>query len=212
MTWSPSVISLRSWLVGWMRTVARPADVCVVCRLRVNSLDRVRVSHRSLYVSIVPGRVLRPLVFFSFLMAIGLLSLADRAPDAVKSVWSIVQRIGSSAERVLGLDVIDRGDIPFAFDTLGHLILWSIAGALAFLAFGRRTSMGFLIVSLVTLSAGVELGQGFLSSTRRPELADLLANTVGVMAGVLCAALVLSTFAMVAKAGAGLRRTLTRAG
>ena len=61
---------------------------------------------------------------------------------------------------------------------------------LAYAAFGRRTSPSFLIVSLTTLSAGVELGQGFLSSTRRPEVADLIANGVGITAGVLLAATV----------------------
>ena len=136
------------------------------------------------------GRVLRPLIFFGFLIAIGLLSLADRAPGMVKDVWSIVQHTGSLAEQLVGLDVVDRGDIPLAFDTLGHLALWGIAGMLAYAAFGRRTTPSFLIVSLITLSAGVELGQGLLSSTRRPEISDLLANSVGVTAGVCLAAFV----------------------
>lgn len=136
------------------------------------------------------GRFLRPLLFFGFLVAIGLLSFADRASDMVKGVWSIVQRIGSFGESLLGVDVVDRGDVPLAFDTLGHLTLWSIAGMLAYAAFGRRTSRSFLIVSLVTLSAGIEIGQRFLSSTRRPQVTDLIANTVGVTTGVLLAAFV----------------------
>lgn len=136
------------------------------------------------------GRFVRPLLFFGFLVAIGLLSFADRASDMVKAVWSIVQRIGSFGERLLGLDVVDRGDIPFAFDTIGHLVLWSIAGMLAFAAFGRRTSRSFLIVSLFTLSAGVEIGQRFLSSTRQPQVSDLVANGIGVTVGVTIAAFV----------------------
>ena len=142
------------------------------------------------------GRFVRPLLFFGFLIAIGLLSLADRAPDMVKGVWVIVRRIGSFGERLFGLDVVDRGDIPLAFDTLGHLALWSIAGMLAYAAFGRRTSRSFLIVSLITLSAGVEVGQGFLSRTRKPSISDLVANTIGVTTGVLLAAFVFWTVSL----------------
>lgn len=135
-------------------------------------------------------RSLRPLIFFGFLVAIGLLSFADRANDVVKNGWSVVQRGGSFVERLIGFDLVDRGDIPLAFDTLGHLVLWSTAGVLAYGAFGRRTTRSFLIVSLITLSAGVEIGQRFLSSTRRPEISDLLANAVGITAGVLLASFV----------------------
>lgn len=136
----------------------------------------------------VSSRFVRLFVFFGFLCAIGLLSLADRAPDLVKSIWSVVQRVGSFGERLVGLDLVDRGDIPFAFDTLGHLALWGIAGMLGYAAFRRRTSALFLIVSLTTLSAGVEVGQGLLSATRRPEVKDLIANGIGITAGVALAA------------------------
>jgi hypothetical protein len=150
------------------------------------------------------GRFLRLLLFFGFLIAIGLLSLADRAPDMVKGLWSIIQRIGSFGEQFVGLDLVDRGDIPLAFDTLGHLALWSIAGMLAYAAFGQRTSRSFLIVSLITLSAGVELGQGFLSSTRHPEIADLIANGIGVTAGVLVAATVWWLTSLIGRLGRSL--------
>lgn len=152
------------------------------------------------------GRLLRPLLFFAFLIAIGLLSLADRAPGLVKDAWSIVRRLGSFGEGLLGVDVIDRGDIPLAFDTLGHLVLWSIAGVLAYTAFGRRTSASFLIVSLTTLSAGVEVGQGLLSSTRRPEFTDLIANGIGVTLGVLLALAVFSTIGLFGRFSSSLTR------
>lgn len=152
------------------------------------------------------GRLLRPFLFFGFLVAIGLLSLADRAPGLVKGVWLIVQRIGSFGERFLGVDLIDRGDIPLAFDTLGHLVLWGIAGVLAYSAFGRRTSASFLIVSLTTLSAGVEVGQGLLSSTRRPEITDLIANGVGVTLGVFLAFAVFSTIGLFGRISSNLTR------
>ncbi len=158
------------------------------------------------YLQGMSGRLLRPLLFFGFVIVIGLLSLADRAPDLVKSEWSVVQRIGSIGERLVGLDIIDRGDIPLAFDTVGHLALWGIAGVLAYIAFGRRTSPWFLMISLITLSAGVELGQGFLSATRRPQVTDLIANSIGVAVGVALAAVVWSTISVFGR----LTRTLTR--
>lgn len=152
------------------------------------------------------ARFLRPLLFFGFLVTIGLLSLADRAPDLVKAGWSGVQNVGSMVEQRVGLDLVDRGDIPFDFDTLGHLGLWGIAGALAYLAFGHRTSPWFLMVSLFTLSAGVEVGQRFLSTTRTPDVIDLLANGVGIACGVVLAMLVLSVASLFGR----LTNSLTR--
>jgi len=136
------------------------------------------------YLADMSGRRLRTFVFFAFLAGIGVLSLADRAPNAVKSALGVGQRVGSVGERTVGLDLLDRGDIPLAFDTVGHLVLWAVAGALASATFGRRTSRSFIIVMLITLSASVELGQGLLSATRRPELTDLVANGVGICIGV----------------------------
>ena len=123
---------------------------------------------------------------------VGVLSLADRAPRLVKATLRVGQSIGSRVEHRLGVDWLDRGDIPFAFDTIGHLVLWAIAAFLAYIAFGPgdrrgRTSTSFLVVALITLSAGVEVGQGLLSSSRHPEMLDLIANSVGVALGTLVA-------------------------
>ncbi len=138
-------------------------------------------------VASVHSRAIRSAVFFGFLAVIGLLSMADRAPGLVKGAWGVVRRAGSRIERLVGLDLIDRGDVPFAFDTIGHLLLWSIAGFLAYGAFSRTRSPWFIGVMLLAMSAVVEVGQGVLSSTRRPEWSDLAANAVGVGFGVAVA-------------------------
>ncbi len=151
------------------------------------------------------SRLLRSALFFGFLAVIGILSLADRAPGLVKGSWSVTQHVGSRLEQMLGFDVIDRGDVPFAFDTIGHLALWAIAGALAYAAFGRSRSLLLIAAVLVAISAAVEVGQGMLSSTRSPQLMDLLANTVGVGAGL---AVAVSTFAVIGLFGR-LTRSLT---
>ena len=150
------------------------------------------------------GRRLRTFVFFAFLSVIAVLSLADRAPDAAERVVDFGQRAGSFGERVVGIDLIDRGDVPLAFDTVGHLALWAGAGVLGFSAFGRRTSVSFIVVSLITLSAGVEIGQGLLTSTRRPELMDLAANGVGVVIGVGAAVVVWRVITLFGKLGRNL--------
>jgi len=155
------------------------------------------------------GRRFRSLLFFGFLLVVGVLSLADRAPGTVKGALRSVQSIGSRVERRVGVDWLDRGDIPFAFDTIGHLILWSVAAFLAYLAFGPgtrrgRTSTSFLVVSLVTLSAGVEVGQGLLSATRHPELLDLVANTVGIGFGVAIAAFASAVIGLIGSLGRSL--------
>ena len=149
-------------------------------------------------LNIVQSRLFRPALFFGFLVVIALLSLADRAPGLVKGAWRVTQHIGSRIERMAGFDLIDRGDVPFAFDTIGHLILWAFAGFLAYAAFGRSRSLVALAVALVTASAAVEVGQGLLTSTRRPQVTDLLANAVGVSAGLAVAVL---TFALISLFG-----------
>ncbi len=118
----------------------------------------------------------------------------------------MTQHVGSRLEGTLGFDVVDRADVPFAFDTIGHLGLWAIAGILAYIAFGQKRSLVLIAAVLVAISAAVEAGQGLLSSTRTPELMDLLANAVGVGVGL---AVAVSTFAVIGLFGR-LTRSLTR--
>ena len=117
----------------------------------------------------------------------------------------MTQHVGSRIERIVGFDVVDRGDVPFAFDTIGHVALWAIAGALAYAAFGRSRPPVLIAAVLLAVSAAVEVGQGVLSSTRSPELMDVVANAVGLGIG-LAAAVV--TFAVIGLFGR-LTRSLT---
>ena len=159
-----------------------------------------------LYLVGVSPRILRPLGLVLFLGAITMLSLADRAPRLVRVLWASIRRVGSAAERMIGFDVVDRSDIPLAMDTIGHVGLWGIAGVLSCLTFSRRTSLVFLILSLIVLSAGVEVGQGLLSSSRRPEVRDLVANTIGITAGVLAAAAMLAMIGVFGRISSNLSR------
>lgn len=120
----------------------------------------------------------------AFAMFIVGLSLSDRAP-AFTERW--VKRLGMIFENRSGLDFIDRSDVPWDFDVVGHFFLWGLAGLLAWFALGRRVSGPFLIAGLIAISAGIEFVQPILSSTRKSQPDDLKANALGITLGVAVA-------------------------
>lgn len=126
-----------------------------------------------------------------FAGAIAVLSLSDRAPDA--AFWRI-KWAGRTIESRSGLDLLDRADIPWAGDIVGHFLLWGLAGAIGWLVLGRRDSGLFLIASLSAFSAGIEFVQPLLSSTRDASYNDLVANVLGITAGVVGAWMLTSSF------------------
>ncbi len=110
------------------------------------------------------------------------LSFSDRAPGLA---FVRVRWFGRMAEARSGLDLLDRSDIPLASDSVGHFLMWGLAGFLGWFAIGRRDSGLFLIAGLGAISAGVEYAQPLLSSTRSTSLEDLVANIMGITLGVL---------------------------
>ena len=138
----------------------------------------------------MPSRFARTVVFTAALLGVGLVSLADRAPDATRGLLRLGLLVGQRIERVAGIDWFDRTDVPLAWDTAGHIGLWATLGFLGYLAArpeGRPFTIAFL---LFVLSASVELGQAFFSSTRESEMLDLAANGLGITVGVIAAVLV----------------------
>ena len=123
-------------------------------------------------------------VFVGFFGVLGVLSLADRAPDRVETGLRAGRDIGRRGERTFGFDLVDRSDIPLAWDTAGHIVLWFVAAVLATTAFGRRVPTWVIAAVLFIGSAAVEIAQGWLSFSREPSLSDLAANGAGVVAGV----------------------------
>ncbi len=124
----------------------------------------------------------------AFFGSIGVLSLSDRAPGFTRFGLSLFRGVGRRIERRSGFDLIDRSDVPFAYDTIGHIVLWFGAALLAWLLFHKRLSALFIATALFVMSAGVEVAQGYLSSTRTPSVEDLVANGVGVMFGIMLGA------------------------
>lgn len=124
------------------------------------------------------------LTFVAFVAA---LSLSDRAPKITRSGLRAGRDLFHNIELRAGFDLLDRSDVPLAWDTVGHLVLWSVAGFIGWVTVGRRVGPLFLIAALTAVSAGVEIAQVYLSSTRMAELSDLMANATGITIGVLVA-------------------------
>lgn len=133
---------------------------------------------------------LRFLIATGFVAVVGVLSFADRAPRASRAILRRIQWLGQRVERRFGWDFVDRSDVPLAYDTAGHFAMWFLAAALGWWLLHHKTSPLVLGLGLVAVSAGIEVGQGFLSSTRTPDVQDLLANAIGVSVGLTLAVLV----------------------
>ncbi len=129
-------------------------------------------------------------ISIAFFGSIGVLSLSDRAPGVTKFALGLFRGIGRRIERRSGYDLVDRSDIPFAYDTVGHMVLWFGAAFLVWMLFHHRFSALFIATAVFAMSAGVEVAQGYLSSTRTPSVEDLLANGVGIGFGIIAGAMI----------------------
>lgn len=133
------------------------------------------------------------------------LMLSDRAPSFLRRVFG--DAIVRLSNRIDAAARIPADQIPET-DTAVHVAVWATATLLVGLTVW--TWRGLLIASLAVLvaSAAVEISQGVYSSSRAVERSDAIANTIGVVLGMLVAAsaYVLWSF------GAALSRWPPRAG
>ena len=146
--------------------------------------DRSRRKLRTTVMS-MSRRTVVALVAVPFSLMTAILLLADRAPGMtigrVPALWNLGSRIQSR----LGIDLIDRTDIPFELDTIGHLGLWFVAGALARALTPLSVRSRVLMALMLLISTLMEVGQGFLTSGRNVSFSDAAANIVGVTLGVV---------------------------
>lgn len=143
-----------------------------------------------------------------FMAAVGAVSLSDRAPSLTRALLRAGREIFHRVELRAGVDLLHRSDIPLEWDTAGHLVLWTVVGALATLAFARRRGLVLVILGLVALSAAVELAQARYSATRLAEWRDLEANAVGITVGAVVARTADVTVAAISR-GVGRLRSLS---
>jgi VanZ family protein len=81
-------------------------------------------------------------------------------------------------------DELRAMDLPRINDKLGHFLAYMMIALL--LALGWRKAPLWLPWLIATVSGGLaELAQGYMTATRSMELLDLVANTLGALAGVI---------------------------
>lgn len=78
-------------------------------------------------------------------------------------------------------------DLPQNSDKLEHLLAYFMLSASAVQLFGSRRALCWAALGLVALGVGIEWAQGALTSTRMADPMDALANSCGVLIGMLTA-------------------------
>lgn len=72
-------------------------------------------------------------------------------------------------------------------DKLGHFLAYGTLSVWSILIFARTRSQWLAALMLVLLGVALELAQGALTDYRMMDARDMLANTLGVLAGQLLA-------------------------
>lgn len=65
---------------------------------------------------------------------------------------------------------------------LGYLALSAMATAL----FARMPTRARIAAALMAMGVGLEIAQGTMTATRTPDVLDALANSLGVLLGLVC--------------------------
>ncbi len=138
------------------------------------------------HVSSLTARI----VAIPFVVALVVLLLSDRAPGLTEAGLRKSVVIGQKVEGRTGVDLLDRSDLPFSWEQVGHFGLWAVAALMAYNLFARRASLVQIACGVFALSATFELAQFFFTSTRQLEWGDLAVNGLGVLLGVASATIV----------------------
>ena len=78
-------------------------------------------------------------------------------------------------------------DLPAGSDKVEHLLGYAVLAAMAVQVFATRAALLRAAVFLVALGVGIEVAQDVLTTTREMDAMDALANTCGVVLGMLSA-------------------------
>jgi VanZ family protein len=77
--------------------------------------------------------------------------------------------------------------VPQGTDKVEHFLAYAALSAYAAMLFARRRAQAIAAAGLVVLGVGLEVAQATLTDSRMADSADALANTLGVLAGLLTA-------------------------
>jgi hypothetical protein len=135
--------------------------------------------------------------------------LSDRAPRFLRRMFGdVVVRL---SERIDAQGRIATEQLPET-DAIVHIAVWAAATALVGLTIWTWRGLVLAALTMLAVSAAVEVGQGVYSSTRRVEIDDAIANAAGVALGVAAAALCYVAWSAVAAIGGTPDRALSRRG
>ncbi len=131
------------------------------------------------------SRLAWPAILFGTLAGTVALTFADRAPGIVKAIAAPFRRALPRIEQALGINWIDRNDVPFENDTLGHMALWMTITAITIVAARDRFPTRWLVAMLVVGALLTEYAQPLLSSSRSMTVSDFGANLAGICFGIV---------------------------
>jgi hypothetical protein len=124
------------------------------------------------------------LTIAAFVGAASVLSMSGRMPALWHSFARWGLRLGSAIEARLSIDFVDRNDLGFGVDEVGHLILWASGMVVIGLIARHRFRADVIAVCLFGASLALELAQGAFASGRSMAVGDVIANATGIMVGL----------------------------
>lgn len=134
------------------------------------------------------------LTIASFVVTAFVLSMSGRMPGFWATIVARGLRLGTAIESRLSIDFLDRGDLGFHADEVGHLILWGTGMVVIGLVTRKRFRADVVAVSLFAASLALEISQGLFAPARSMAVGDVIANATGIMAGL--SVVVLAEFAL----------------
>lgn len=79
----------------------------------------------------------------------------------------------------------DLPEVPDGFDKVEHFVGYLILSAWAVMLFAHRRAQAIAAVGLIALGVALEFAQGAWTVSRMADSADALANSLGVLAGLM---------------------------
>jgi len=105
-----------------------------------------------------------------------------RWPGLWVAIW-----IAMIAAVVLGslVSAHDLPEVPDGFDKVEHFVGYLLLSAWAVMLFANRRGQAIAAAGLIALGVGLEMAQGAWTVSRMADSADALANSLGVLAGLM---------------------------
>lgn len=107
-----------------------------------------------------------------------------RRPRLWIAIWVLGWVLGITLSL---LPPIELGAPPDS-DKLGHFLAYAALSTWSVMIFAGRRAQALSALALILLGIGLEFAQAELTTTRMGDSRDALANTLGVLAGLMLAA------------------------